>query len=418
MAMTSRVGRYDVELPLGEGAVGRVLVGRDPVLGRQVAIKLLRDDLAVAEEVRARLAERVRQAARSAASLSHPGLATVHDMGDASDGTGAPFVVFEYLKGPTLRERLGSGPLPPAEVAAIGKTVGAALAHAHSQGVVFGDVKAENILFTGGLEPTAKLTEPAFTWLAWTEAELRDALSAATPAGDAVEALAPAHPAPEVVGTSRATPFSDQFAFAAALYEALTGKRPFGTGTAKERADRMTAGEREPLSVARPTLRSFPHLDTIFDRAFARDPRKRFSSCEVFGSVLATELEGFEAGRMSASSVSSIVPRATRRWQNAVAGLAALVIVGLVFLGRQPRQVGDGASLTGVASAFSSTLAPRTAPAAPSAPSAAHPHAPRATPSSTGSAGPAASAASAPASSLETGAPVADGASASSVSEP
>ncbi|HEX3770009.1 MAG TPA: protein kinase [Polyangiaceae bacterium] len=402
----TRIGRYEVELPLGEGAVGRVLVSRDPILGRRVALKSVRDDLPLDGAQRAALLERVRQAARSAAGLTHPGLATVHDMVDADAG---PYVVFEFLKGPTLRERLANGPLPPSEVAALGKTLGAALSHAHAAGVFFGDVKAENVLFTGVDDPAAKLTEPSFGWLAWSDPALRAALSG--PASDAAEALAPAHPAPELLASSRASAHSDQFALAAALYEALTGKRAFGAGSTAERADRMAAGAREPLSVARPTLRSFPHLDTIFDRALARDPRKRFSSCEVFGSVLATELEGFESGRMSASSVSSIVPRATRRWQNAVAGLAVLVIAALIMLGRQPRSSGDGASLTSAASAFSATLAPpRPAPATSST---AHGHAPRATPSGAGSA-----AAVTPAPSAANGLPIADAASASSASDP
>jgi serine/threonine protein kinase len=370
----ARIGRYDVEVPLGEGAVGRVFVARDPVLGRRVALKLLRDDLPLSDALRERLAERVRQDARSAAMLSHPGLATLHDMGEERpDGPAAPFLVFEFLKGPTLRERLAAGPIPPGEVAAIGRTIGSALSHSHAAGIVHGDVKAENVLFTGLAEPTAKLTEPGFAWAVWSDAELR----ATSPAW--AEATAPAHGAPELLASYKASPFSDQFAFAATLYEALTGKRPFGDGRADERAERIAAGAREPLSVARPNLRSFPRLDAIFDRALARDPRKRFSSCEVFGSVLATELEGFESGRMSTSSVSSIVPRATRRWQNAVAGLAVLVIVSLVVLGRQRRTSGEGASLASVASAFAATLVSSRAPA--QAPT--HAHAPRATPSTT-----------------------------------
>jgi serine/threonine-protein kinase len=375
-----RIGRYEVEVPLGEGPVGRVFVARDPVLGRRVALKMLRRDLPLSDELRARLADRVRQEARSAAMLSHPGLATVHDMGD--DPTdGAPYLVFEFIKGPTLRERLASGPIPPGEVASIGRAIGSALAHAHSAGVFYGDVKAENILFTGVTESAAKLTEPGFAWLVWSDPALR-AVACWSGASAASDAMAPSHGAPELLAGGKASAFSDQFALAAAMYEALTGKRPFGAGNAAERAERIATGAREPLSVARPNLRSFPRLDAIFDRALARDPRKRFSSCDVFGSVLATELEGFESGRMSTSSVSSIVPRATRRWQNAAAGLAVLVILSLVILGRQRRSGGEGASLTSAASAFSATVSPSSPPRATSAaPIGSHAHALRATPS-------------------------------------
>jgi len=407
----ARIGRYDVELPLGEGVVGRVFVARDPVLGRQVAIKVLRAEVALGGELRDRLVERIRQAARAVATLSHPGLATLLDMGEERlAGVATPYLVFEFLRGPTLRERLATGPIAPSEVATIARTIGAALAHAHAAGVIQGDVNAENVLFTGLADPAAKLTEPGFAWLVWSDPDLRGA------SPEWAEAAAPAHGAPEILASSMiprataaapaiiATPFSDQFSFAATLYEALTGKRPFGAGGADERAERVAADAREALSVARPNLRSFPRLDAIFDRALARDPRKRFSSCDVFGNVLATELEGFESGRMSASSASSIVPRATRRWQNTAAGLAVLVILSLIVLGRQRPTSGEGASLTSVASAFSATLAsPRASPA--TQPSTSSPaHWPRATPSSTPFAATLASADSGPPT-AETGAP-------------
>jgi serine/threonine protein kinase len=302
-----QVGRYEVVLPLGEGPFGRAFLARDPVVDRQVALKILRPEADLPTETKAGLAARVRDAARAFAGLSHPGFSTLHDMGE--DESGAPYLVFELIKGPTLRERLAAGPLPPTEVASIGRALGAALTHAHGADFVHGDVKPENIM----LSPAgAKLTDPGFAWLARGET---------------------------------ASPYDDQLGLAAALYEALTGKPAFAAAT------------RSPPSAAAPHLRSFPHLDTIFDRALAKDPRKRFSSCDVLGNVLSTELEGVESGRLGPASVSSIVPRATRRWQNAAAGAAVLVIVGLVVLGRQ-RSPAEGASLRSVSSAFFAAIGP------------------------------------------------------------
>lgn len=321
-------GRYEVVLPLGEGPASRVLLARDPILGRQVALKILRADADLPAETRARLVARIRESARAIAGLAHPGFSALHDAGE--DESGAPYLVFEFVKGPTLRERLAGGPLPPTEVALIGRTLGAALTQAHAADFVHGDVKPDSIM----LSPLgAKLTEPGFTWLARGES---------------------------------ASPYDDQLGLATVLYEALTGKRAFDGGT------------RQPPSAVAPHLRSFPHLDTIFDRALATDPRKRFSSCDVLGSVLATELEGAELGRLAPASVSSIVPRATRRWQNAAAGAAMLVICALVLLGRQRRAPSEGVSLRSVASAFFVAIGPprgaapplhhpRTAPAAPRA---------------------------------------------------
>jgi serine/threonine protein kinase len=312
-----RIGRYEIELPVGEGSLGEVMLARDPLLGRRVVLKVLREDAPLDPEARARMADRLRATARAFAALSHPGFVSVHDLGETGEGeSSAPYLVFEFIPGPTLRERLAGGPLAPAEVASIGRALGSALTHAHAAGFTHGDVKPENVML-----PTTgpRLTEPGFTQIA---------------RGETV------------------TPFDDQFALASTLYEAITGKSARGPGP------------RQPPSVAAPNLRSFPHVDTIFGRALAADPRKRFSSCEVLGSVLATELEGFETGRGAPVSNSSIVPRSTRRWQNAAAGVAVLVILALVVLGRQ-RHPDDGASLTSVASAFSAAVAPTRSPSPP-----------------------------------------------------
>ena len=321
-------GRYEVVLPIAEGPLGKVLVARDPALGRQVAIKVLRGDADLPAEVRARLAARFRESGRAFAALSHPGFTVLHDIGE--DEPGWPYLVFELVKGPTLRERLASGPLPPAEAAAIGRALGAALTQAHGADYAHGDVKPENVM----LSPQgAKLTDPGLAWLAREQA---------------------------------ASPGDDQLGLAAVLYEALTGKPALGSDL------------RQPPSAVAPNLRSFPHLDAIFERALAGDPRKRFSSCDVLGNVVATELEGYESGRLAPPSRSSIVPRSTRRWQNAAAGAAVMVICTLVLLGRPRRSPGDGVSLRGVSSAFFAAIgAPRGATSVrhpqpvPTAPSAA-----------------------------------------------
>jgi eukaryotic-like serine/threonine-protein kinase len=175
--------------------------------------------------------------------------------------------------------------------------------------------------------------------------------------------------APEALASDQYGPHSDQFALAATLYEALTGKRAFGDGEATAVAARVMAGGADAPSAALPRLRSFPNLDTIFRRAFARDPKKRFSSCDVLGNVLATEIDGVDPSRLPPGSVSSIVPRATRRWQNAAAGAAVLVILTLIVMGRQRPRPPEGVSLETVASAFSATIA---APRAPPPPRRVH----------------------------------------------
>jgi serine/threonine-protein kinase len=350
MDLPRRIGRYDVERLLGEGGMGRVLLARDTVLGRRVALKVLRDDLGLTPELRTQLVDRMRQEARAAAALSHPGMVTLHDMGQ-DDAVGL-FLVFELIDGPTLRERLhAGGPLPPGEVAAIARVLGAALTHAHQAGVIHRDVKPENVM----LSPTgAKLTDFGI-------ARLPDSTltRATTVLGT------PAYSAPEALASATFSAASDQFSLAATLYEALTGVRAFAGDDALAVASRVATSKHAAPSAALPGLSRFPHVDTIFDRALAKDAGNRFATCAVFGEVLAAELEGASPLFMTPVPRSSIVPRATRRWQNVAVLVALGVIAALVVAGRLQRD-GGGVSLKSVASAFAaSAAAPHAAVTAP-----------------------------------------------------
>src|SRR5262245_54263602 len=95
-----QIGRYQVIRLLGRGAMGEVLLAHDPVLERQVAIKYLRRDLNILPEQRDSLIQRLWQEARASARVSHPNIVALHDMGE--DSTLGPYLVFEYLEGPTL----------------------------------------------------------------------------------------------------------------------------------------------------------------------------------------------------------------------------------------------------------------------------------------------------------------------------
>ena len=180
-------------------------------------------------------------------------------MGD--DESVGLYVVFEFIKAPTLRERLSAGPLPPGEVAQVAKAVGAALAHGHASGVVHRDVRPESILLAPG---GVKLTEPGFASIARADPTLRQAMPALK------EGFLPMYAAPESLASDQYGPHTDQFALAATLYEALTGKRAFGDGEATAVAARVMAGGRRPRPRPRcPACGAFP----TWTRSFAEPSR-------------------------------------------------------------------------------------------------------------------------------------------------
>jgi len=358
MGLPSRIGRYDVEHLLGQGGMGRVLLARDTVLGRSVALKVLRDDLGLPPELKGQLVERMRQEARAAAALAHPAMVTLHDMGE--DPEVGLYLVFERIAGPTLRERLQQmGPLPPAEVAQIARALGSALSHAHAAGVVHRDVKPENVMLS--------LVGPKLTDFGIARLPDSTLTRATTVLGTA------AYSAPEALASSTFGPASDQFSLAATLYEALTGQRAFPGDDALAVATRVATSQQLAPTAVLPSLRGFSHLDVIFDRALAKNPKNRFGTCDAFGNALAAELEGANLGyMMTPVPRPSIAARATRRWQNRAVLAALMVIVGLVVVGRfRSEPEADGVSLHNVASAFAASagvqrLPPAVATGAPS----------------------------------------------------
>jgi serine/threonine-protein kinase len=327
--------------------MGRVLLARDPVLERKVAIKVLRDDLGVPPEVRSALNQRFRQEAKAAAALGHPNMVTLHDMGE-DDNVGL-YLVFEYLDGPTLRGKLDAGPLSKHDVARLARELGAALTHAHDAGVIHRDVKPENVMLS---KTGSKLTDFGI-------ARLPD--STLTRAGSVLGT--PAYSAPESLALAEFGPRSDQFSLAATLYEALSGERAFPGDDVLAVATRVAIEPPKPLG-----RRELSKVEAVLGRALAKDPQKRFPTAAAFGDAFADALDTLPGLELRLSMPHSSVPHSTqrrlRRWQNVLAAVAVLVIATLALLGRHAsKPAGSGVSLKSAASAFASSLRPPTRPA-------------------------------------------------------
>nr|MCU0687035.1 serine/threonine protein kinase [Polyangiaceae bacterium] len=266
------VGRYEVVRLLGQGAMGRVVLARDGVLGRDVALKVLRPDLDISAEVRAGLVTRMRHEAQAAARVSHPNLVTLHDMGE--DPAVGLYLVFEYVSGANLKERLRSGRLPPHQAARLARELGSALTVAHAAGVLHRDVKPENVM----LSPTgAKLADFGI-------AKIPD--STLTRAGSLVGT--PAYCAPEALASGLFSPESDQFSLAVTLYEAISGERAFPGDDAVGVAAKIAIEDARPIA-RRCALPD--EVDVVLFRGMQKDPARRYGSASEFGDALGASLE-------------------------------------------------------------------------------------------------------------------------------
>src|SRR5512132_2393886 len=289
--LPATVGRYEVRGLVGEGSMGRVLLAHDPVLDRDVAVKHLRGDLKIPRDVRSGLVTRMRHEARAAARVAHPNLVVLHDMGE-DDAIGL-YLVFEYVEGPTLKQRIAERRMPPAEVARLANDLGAGLSVAHDAGILHRDVKPENVILA---KTGAKIADFGI-------ARIPD--STLTHQGGLMGT--PAYSAPETFRAGKFSPASDQFSLAATLYEALSGERAFPGDDAVSVASKIAHESPEPFAA---TLGLRPAVDTVFARGLARKPEERFPSCSDLGDALAEAIAPEPgAARASAGSLAAIPAR-------------------------------------------------------------------------------------------------------------
>jgi serine/threonine protein kinase len=258
-------GRYRIDEQLGRGGMGTVFAGHDLRLDRDVAVKVLRDDLAHDPALR----RRFEREARSAARVAHPHAVAIYDTGEDSDHDA--FIVMERLSGRTLGHELAAGPLTDARLREVAGQVLGALAAAHGEGIVHRDVKPGNILLAD--DTSVKVGDFGIA----TTLEGGDT-STAVPLGT------PAYTAPERLRGLAATPRSDLYSLGVVLYEAAAGVRPFRGEGASAVAEAVVAGTHPPLAERRPDLP--PAFVAAVERALATDPAARFADAESMRAAL------------------------------------------------------------------------------------------------------------------------------------
>jgi eukaryotic-like serine/threonine-protein kinase len=263
-------GRYRLREILGAGGMGTVWQATDELLGRDVAVKRVRlGDLSPAEAATAR--ERTMREARIAAALHHPHVVSIFDV-VVEDGE--PWLVLEFLPsrslGDVIEERHA---LPPADVAAIGAQVAAALTAAHAAGIVHRDVKPDNILIA---RPPATLPGTTAPLVKLTDFGIAHAVDAPAITATHVLTGTPAYFAPETAGGEGTDSRSDMYSLGATLYAAVEGQPPFGHG--QDSLFGLLA--RIARGGAPPPRRAGPLTD-LLRRLTADDPATRPTSAEA-----------------------------------------------------------------------------------------------------------------------------------------
>ncbi len=270
----SHLGPYEVLHPIGAGGMGEIYLGRDPRLGRTVAIKVLPPAFATDPE---RLL-RFEGEARLAGGLNHPNILTVHDVGSCD---GSPYLVMEFLEGETLRARLKRGALPVATALDLAIQFARGLAAAHARGLVHRDLKPANLFITRddrlkildfGLakQLPPPVSEPE------SQAPTREA-SGLTQEGLALGTVG--YMSPEQVTGLPADARSDLFAFGLVLYEMLSGRQAFERASAIETLS-ATLKENPPELVS--PLGPVPgSLQRLVSRCMEKDPRQRYPTTQA-----------------------------------------------------------------------------------------------------------------------------------------
>ncbi|HLZ26317.1 MAG TPA: serine/threonine-protein kinase [Chloroflexota bacterium] len=280
-----RIASYTLLEQIGYGGMAVVYRARQETLDRTVAVKILSENMAASPE----FMERFRREARTAANLRHPNVITVHDFGE--DERGVPYLVMEYIEGPTLADLMDAG-LDDDRIPDLVDQIAAGLDYAHVRGVIHRDIKPGNVLMTE--EGRAVLADFGLAWL------LEGAQLTLT--GGVIGT--PEYMSPEQAAGHPFDHRADVYALGIVLYEMLVGERPFISETPIGMLLQHLQDTAPSVLIARPDLPAA--VGDVLARALVKDPADRYSSAgelaKAFREAFAQRTQrGIEAPALAGS---------------------------------------------------------------------------------------------------------------------
>ncbi len=323
------VDRFQVVRILGKGGMGTVYLARDERLDRNVAVKVLHSEDLAAEDRRARFLRE----ARTAASVRHPNVATIYEVGETEDGV--PFIVMEYCEGETLAQRLRRRPLEAGELMSIARQIAAGVTAAHDGGVVHRDLKTANIM----IEPTGQVKILDFGLAKALQQNLTG-----SPDQSSNRLFGTLHYlSPEQARGLPADERSDLFSVGVVFYQMATGQLPFNADAPLLVLERIRDAEPEPFVALDP---AFPAVAAkIIGKLLQKDPKHRYQNARDLLSDLEeidTPTARFSVPTPSRSAIGRTRPR---HWLRIAAVLAAVLAGGalLYMIGQRQRPQAEAA---------------------------------------------------------------------------
>ncbi len=310
------LGHYRIVDQIGAGGMGVVFRAHDERLDREVAVKVLPEEVAKDPD---RL-DRFEREARAVARLNHPNILAIHDFGTDDD---VPYAVMELLEGQTLREVINGGGVTPGRAVEYARAITEGLAAAHDKGIVHRDLKPENIFLTG--DGRIKILDFGLAKLVLPEQDFTSEMPTApleTTPGSLLGTLA--YMSPEQVRGQPCDERADIFAFGTVLYEMLGGRRPFNGHSTVELASEILGKDPPPLTPEGSEIS--PALANVVMRCLEKRPEDRFSSARDLSLTLAAVDPAAPAPLPTKGS------SVARRWQFFLVVAIAAVVALLVLL--------------------------------------------------------------------------------------